>query len=276
MVYKTVAFDGLSLAGKSTMVQMLLERSLDAEVVRENTFDPYRPTTSKVNRLLKEVEPYEAVKLASEEFPDSRKVLQNAMEYALQFQGSPRLQALLAYLFASGRKVVDDYVGQAVERHDVILDRWQITGWAYQVDPEGYTWQEIRKLNERLDIRMPDIQVLLTCPPDQIPLRKAYREKQGVGTAGQMSRGREHIILPEFLEIYNQLKDTMPIYLFENNGTPVPELELQIRQAIPIFGKVEDVVRADGFMLNDRQIANLKDVLLNPKILQRIYERQTK
>ncbi|MFH1182507.1 MAG: hypothetical protein V1702_06115 [Candidatus Woesearchaeota archaeon] len=276
MNHKTVAFDGLSVAGKSSMVQMLLERSFDAEVVRENTCDKHRPTISRVNELLKEMMPFQAAKKASEEFPASTTVLQNAMEYASQFQGSLQQQALLAHLYTAGRKVVDDYVAEAVQRRDVILDRWQMTGWAYQVDPEGYTWQEIRKLNAEFGIRMPDIQILLTCPIDQISVRRAYREKLGVGTAGQMSRGREHIILPAFLEIYRQLKGKMPIYLLENHGTPVPQLEEQIRQAMPTFQRVEEIVRTHGFRLNGNQITSLEAFLLNSERLQRIYERQTK
>ena len=43
---KVVAFDGLSLSGKSTMVEMLLQRSENAAVLRENTRDPLRNATA--------------------------------------------------------------------------------------------------------------------------------------------------------------------------------------------------------------------------------------
>lgn len=117
----------------------------------------------------------------------------------------------------------------------MILDRWQVTGWAYQVDPEGYTWQDIRKLHGEFGIVLPDVQIILTCPIEQIPLRRAYRDKQGVGTAGQMSRGREHVILSAFLEIYDHLKIGTRTYLFGNTGIPVEGLKQQILQAIPTF-----------------------------------------
>ncbi len=274
MSYKTVAFDGLSLAGKSTMVQMLLERSQDAEVIRENAHDPYRVVTSEVNKLLKQHVPAEAVRLALQEFPDASDLLYEAIGYSILFPKAQK-QALLAYMFTKGRKVVDDYVRSVKEKHDIILDRWQLTGWAYQVGSEGYSWQDIRELNEDNSITVPDVQFLLTCPVDEIPARKAYREKSGVGTAGQMSRGREDVILPAFLEIYKALDGTMPIYLLENAGIPVSDVKEQIRQAIPTFQKVEAAVSKRGFKLRTNQVAD-EVFWLDPKRLQRIYDRQSK
>lgn len=276
MVYKTVAFDGLSLAGKSTMVQMLFERSINAEVVRENVRDPYRPLTSRLNKLLKDFGPAVAVEKAFMEFPGSGDVLHRALDYASGFSGSAQRQALLAHMFTQGRRVVDDYVRQAVEERDIILDRWQMTGWAYQVDSEGLTWHDIRRLNEEFGILVPDIQVVLTCPVEQIPARKAYREKQSVGTAGQMSGGREQIIRDAFLDIYKHLSGAIPVYLFENAGTPARDLEGQIRQAIPIFREVERVVRSHGFRVKDEAMTGEEAFWLNPERLCRIYERQTK
>jgi thymidylate kinase len=273
---KSIAFDGLSLAGKSTMVQMLLERSLDAEVVRENTYDPHRPATSAVNRLLKNMDPRSAVNTASQMFSDSKKVLEEAERYASRFGAPYQKQALLAYIFTAGRSVVDSYVRETTKKHDVILDRWQVTGWAYQVEPEGYTWHEIKKLNEQFNITVPDVQFILTCPIEQIPARRAYREKQGIGTAGQMSKGREHIILPAFLEIDDYLKVRMPVYLYENSGVPAQNLEDQIKQAAATFRRIEKVAGANGFMLRADKLADEEAFWLDTDRLARIYERQTR
>jgi len=278
MVYKAVSFDGLSLAGKSSMVQMLSEISLDAEVVRENTYDQFRPATSKLNKLLKELNPPEAVEKVSEKYPDFKPFLRDALEYSSIFEDKPtsQKQALLAYMFTQGRKSVDDYVREAIKRHDVILDRWKISGMAYQVDPEGYSWQEIRRLNDiTFDILTPDVQIILTCPIAQIPDRRAYRDKLGAGTAGQMSKGREDIILPAFIEIFNTMKSETPVYLFENCGTPVEDIRGQIRQAIPTFQKIEDAVSEHGFRLKQEKIDD-EAFWLEPERLQRIYSRQTK
>lgn len=277
MVYKAVSFDGLSLAGKSTMVQMLSERSGDAEVVRENTYDRFRPVTSRLNKLLKELDPLGAVKKASEEYSDFKPILMDALDYSL-FEDKPtsQKQALLSYMFTQGRKTVDDYVRKAIEKHDVILDRWKISGMAYQVDPEGYGWQEIRDLNDvKFDILTPDVQIILTCPIGQIPIRRAFRDKQPVGTAGQMSKGREHIILPAFKEIFNAMKSETPVYMFENCGTPVEDMKEQIKQAIPIFQQIENVVDKHGFRLKEK-IDDVEAFWLEPERLRKIYERQTK
>lgn len=278
MVYKAVSFDGLSLAGKSTMVQMLSERSEDAEVVRENTYDRFRPVTSKLNKLLKELNPTEAVEKVSEEYSDFKPFLMDALNYSL-FEDKPtsQKQALLAYMFTQGRKTVDDYVRKAIEKHDVILDRWKISGMAYQVDPEGYGWQEIRDLNDvTFDILTPDVQIILTCPIGQIPIRRAFRDKQPVGTAGQMSKGREHIILPAFKEIFNAMKSETPVYMFENCGTPMEDVKEQIKQAIPIFQQIENVVGKHGFRIKQEKIDDAEAFWLEPERLRRIYERQTK
>ncbi len=272
---KSMAFDGLSLAGKSTMVQMLLERSLDAEIVRENTYDPHRPATSMTNKLLKDMDPHSAVHTVSQMFPGSKKVLAEAERYASRFGMPYQKQALLAYLFTAGRSVVDSYVREAIKEHDVILDRWQVTGWAYQAEPEGYTWHEIKKLNEQFNITVPDIQFILTCPIEQIPARRAYREKAGVGTAGQMGKGREHIILPAFLKIHEYLSGKTPVYMSENSGIPAQNLEDQIRQAAATFRRIEEIAGINGFRLKDENITDTEAFWLDPGRLERIHQRQT-
>lgn len=273
---RIAAIDGLSLAGKSTIVGMLDERATNAQVIRENTFDPHRRTTSFVNRELKTNDMQKVVDSAARQFPESESMLNEALHYARGYSSDAQNQALLAFMFTAGRKVVDGHVRQVAEEKDVILDRWQVTGWAYQVDPSGYTWQDIRQLNKDFGIIVPHAQIILTCSIDQISLRRAYREKKGVGTAGQMSKGKEHIILPAFVEIFNALKDEMPIEMIENAGTPTPDLSEQIRQAARTYGIVEDLLRKSGFTLQTNSVDNPDAFWLDPQRLQRINERQTR
>lgn len=273
-LHRIVAFDGLSLAGKSTMVGMLEKRSINAEVVRENTYDPYRKTTSLVNKELKTNRLVNAVESAIREFPESEKLLIDALTYARSYSPAIRKQPLLAYMFTAGRKDVDGHVRESVRTRDVILDRWQVTGWAYQVDPAGYTWQDIRKLNQDFGISMPDVQIILTCSVEQIPLRKAYREKEGVGTSGQMGAGKEHIILPAFQEIYDALSGSMPVEMIENAGIPTPDLVDQIRQAIQAYGRIENLVRNSGSAIDDSSLNNPEQFWLNQESLERIEGRQ--
>ena len=273
---RIAAIDGLSLAGKSTMVAMIAERAVNAEVVRENTFDPHRKTTAFVNKELKSNDLQIAVGTASSQFPESEEILREALHYSRDYSPKVQKQALLAYLFTAGRKVVDGHVREAVKGKDVILDRWQVTGWAYQVDPVRYTWQDIKRLNEDFGIVMPNVQIILTCSIDQIPLRKSYRDKEGAGTAGQMSMGREHIILPAFIEIFDALQGVMSVAMIENAGTPTPDLTEQIKQAIQTYGKVEELLRISGFALQHNPIGNPEAFWLEPQRLQRIIGRQVR
>lgn len=272
--HRIAAIDGLSLAGKSTMAGMIAERAVSAEVVRENTFDPHRQTTSFVNKELKSNDIQIAVQSTARQFPESENILHEALIYSRNYSPEAQKQALLAFMFTAGRKVVDGHVRKAVKEKDVILDRWQVTGWAYQVDPSGYTWQDIRQLNKDFGIIDPHLQIILTCSVDQIPLRKAYREKEGIGTAGQMSKGKEHIILPAFVEIFNALKDVMLIEMIENVGIPTPDLSEQIKQAVQTYGRIEDLLRKTGFAIQPNSIDNPEAFWLDPQRLQRINERQ--
>lgn len=272
--HRIVAIDGLSLAGKSTIVGMLNERSSNAQIIRENTFDPHREATAHLNKELRSTDDLkDAVRKAAVEFPASAAVLSAGLEFSQDYAATPK-QALLAYLFAAGRKVVDLEVRRVVRAQDVILDRWQVTGWAYQVDPPSFTWRHIRDLNESLGITLPDVQVILTCGIDQIPLRKAFREKETAGTAGQMSGGREQIILAAFREIFDYLEASMPIIMVENRGAPTPELVEQIAQAVPTYQMVEDMLRGAGFALRSEVI----DMTFwsDPERLERINSRQSR
>jgi len=270
---KMVAFDGLSLAGKSTMVAMT-EETTGATVVRENTFDPHRPATSQLNKLLKEISPNAAAKQIAEDFPQSAKAVKNALEYGMQFKDPS--QPMLARMFTEGRRVVNQHVLEIISEQDVILDRWQVTGWAYQVDPDhGYKWQDIMRLNEEFDIALPDVQIILTCPIDQINQRRAYRQKQTVGTAGQMSGGREHVILSTLKEIHGFLETRIKTFWVENKGTPTQNIRDQILQAIPTFQDIKRVLEGSGFQFESESVTDLHHYWTTSSRLDRIYNRQT-
>ena len=296
-----IAFDGLSLAGKSTMVEMLFQRSTNARVIRENTYDPIRPATSKLNKLFKSgkysFEDCLEIIAEDEEFANYAYVAVDAGKYVenFHFDGSgAKKQAALAYFFTAGRKVVNDELIKQFKNNDVILDRWFATGCAYQTFPpdendDSYSWERIRELNEDMGIWYPHMQFLITLPEkdlDQIAIRKAYRQKQGVGTAGQMSSGREKIIYNEFRKIERWFSENgVPVVNVENRGTPSMDLQEQIEQAIPAYLKVESELRQEiekGMAPRKYGLAKeiltpdqAKEFFLEPEMMNNIHERQT-
>ncbi|MBI2232576.1 MAG: hypothetical protein HYU56_01540 [Candidatus Aenigmarchaeota archaeon] len=295
-----LAFDGLSLAGKSTFVQMLYERSENAVVIRENTFDPLRPATAKLNEMYRSgMLCFEGLDKLEEEYPQYLDAIKNARDYVerLDMDG-PDLekdrQAALAYMFAAGRTIVNEKLIKAVQKQDVILDRWQVTGWAYQSCPakgcedSPYRWEAIRRLNEHMGIWYPNLQIIVTCSLEQIPLRRAYRQKIGVGTAGQMSLSKEGVIYNAFIEIHDWLLGVgVPSIWIENSGTPSENPEEQIRQAIPHYLRLEGTLRdyieapitggVDKYRLKPGRLSPTEagDFFLQPEVLERIYQRQT-
>lgn len=295
-----VTFDGLSAAGKSTLAQMLLERSADAVVISENRLDPLRPATSRLNKTFK-ADPNMTYMAAldrfvaeSSQFAGFAKDAQGYVQ-GLQLDMNPlaQQQATLAYFFAAGRSLVNQlFVSREIQKRDVILDRWRASG-VYQAQPaahgNGYAYspQEILALNIQMGVCSPDMQVILTCPAEQIPQRKAYRQKEGVGTAGQMSTGREHIIYKAFMETLAWFQaHEKPAVHIENDGTPAEQLEEQVRQAIPSYLRLESALR-DSMNGRDnnffygltphvfRNHAEAEKFFLQPDVLGRIYERQT-
>ncbi|MDI6721827.1 MAG: hypothetical protein QMD85_05515 [Candidatus Aenigmarchaeota archaeon] len=298
-----IAFDGLSLAGKSTMVSMLRERSQNALVIRENVYDPLRPVTSRLNRIFKEnVCSYnKGLDQLAQEYQEGSYVLETideARRYAdrLELEGpdrEKRRQACLAYFFAKGRAFVNDEVRKQIMMSDVILDRWQASGWAYQTCPakteedDPYTWHNVRELNEEMGIWYPNMQIIVTCPIEQIPQRRAFRQKIGAGTAGQMSDGREEMICNNFQEIYKWLLGRgVPTIWVENHGAPCESLEDQLRQAIPNYLALEDelcdnienriIGGFDAYNLAPGSLSEkeAEQFFLQPEVLDRIYRRQ--
>ena len=162
------------------------------------------------------------------------------------FEGHAQKQAFLAYMFTAGRAFVNQHAAKARETGDVILDRWQVTGWAYQAC-DGHEWQQIKNLNQSFEILVPDVQLILACPFEEIPQRKLYRSKKGAGTAGQMSAGKEEPIFESLVEIYQNMKSTVPTRLIFNSGKPSPDLETQINQIMPVFEEVSSFVKQHGF-----------------------------
>jgi thymidylate kinase len=236
---KIVAFDGLSGTGKTILISMLEERSLNAVVIEENKIDPLREATAAFNKLLKEFSPGGAAEKVMQRYPYACGDLDEAWLYAEQFDKGARGQAMLAYMFAAGRRFVDPLVRQARGTRDVILDRWMVSGWAYQVSPEAdYNWQQIRDLHIGMGFVLPDVQFVISSTPKQMALRKRFRRELGGGTSGQMSCGREDLIQATYLDIHNSLKGEMPIYLIENKG-----------RILPAYQKVEQIVASHGFKL---------------------------
>ncbi len=291
---KCVAFDGLSLAGKSTMVQMLYERCVGAEVVRENRLDPHRNATSRANKLLNgkltqeewalldpkvrttnaaPIDPELAAYQASMEFPASRQILKGAAAYSSRFPGEARSQVFLAYMFTAGRREVDSHVREALKKGDVILDRWKLTGCAYQAAPPHYSWEDVMALNEDFGVLTPDLQFIMTVPIDQIDPRRAFRAKEGAGTAGQMSRGREQTILAQFKEMAADLSAPWSIYVLENQGVPAEGIKQQVEQAVPTYHVVEGLSRAFGVRVKGN-LAGATAGWDDPQVLERIKERQ--
>ena len=256
MNYVSIGFDGLSTAGKSTLVGMLHLRAPYSDVVSENQMDPLRPVTSRLNRLFKEKSYKDAVEEAKTEYAgtvvdgDTYTVaaqITDADEYAVQelkFKDEKCMkQAALAYMFAAGRARVNNRIDR---RKNLILDRWVATGCAYQAydgETESYPWDEILNLNEEMGISLPDVQLLVTCPVDEIPARRSYRQKEGRGTAGQMSAGREDEIYRQFMKMKPRL-ESMPFLHVVNAGIPCEDRSQQLRQAIPSYLKVESFLRA--------------------------------
>ncbi len=314
---KVVAFDGLSLSGKSTMVEMLLQRSENAAVLRENTRDPLRNATASLNKLLKTNSIADGLASLMQQYSTDPLVAQTASDARQYVEGldlsGPRpegkKQAILAYFFAVGRSHVNkDLLGQ-LQTNDVILDRWTVTSMAYQtwpsitmaqqwrlpqtiiekIDPEdeAYTWNDIAALNARQHIRVPDMQIILTCPINEIAQRKAYRQKEGAGTAGQMSGGKEELIYQSLVQIYEGLrKSERPSIMLENKGGPVQELEQQIRQAIPTYLALEAVLRQNmgqktaglyGYRLSPDSltVGQAEEFFLDPANKEKIHLRQT-
>ena len=257
--YSTSAYDGLSLAGKSTMVEMLHQRSNNSVVVRENKYDPIRPITSETNKMLKKycdkpefvkdvlIQQIKNHKEHKGLFEEILEEYENKWKY--EYTQEKCMQACLARMFTQGRKIVDEKTSYLKESNNLIYDRWQISGWAYQSSPsnskddKAFTWREIKQMNEELDIGLPDMQFILTCPIEDIQKRREFRHKVGYGTAGQMSKGREEIIYNAFLEINPWLSDKIPNYMIENEGIPTEDMKKQIEQSIPIYVEIENTIR---------------------------------
>ena len=276
----TVAFDGLSVVGKSTVVKMTNYAAESSVIVKENIHDPYRESTAAVNRLIKQGKPLRDIpQEVSRSHPMSSGLLNDAFAYCLGFYNDYRTQsqAFLAYMFVWGRRNVANYVESLLylNQYDLLLlDRWQRTNWAYQSVTPHYQYQKIRNLNKRFRILLPDVQFILSCPAEEIPKRRAFRDKIGRGTAGQMSPGREQEILPVFQEIYSDeaAAGNRDIFWVENSGEPSECIELQIRQAIPTYKQVEAELRKRGIRFK----GEFDDSFwLRPEVLDEIYKYQT-
>ena len=276
-----VAYDGLSGSGKSTFVGMLGESARaygqNCLIISENREDPLRNMTAALARtLLQEHRPLEDVIREFVPRTDVQLVAVNeAYTYSTSWSGRAREQAFLAYLFAYGRRHVEWEIRRQEPDYDlIILDRNQVTGWAYQSDLPDYGWQEIRSLNADFGIRLPDIQIFLSCPVNQIGPRRELRQKLATGTAGLMSgnKARQQEILEVFRVIYPALQaEGHACNWFENQGSPSAEMADQVAQATLVFVDIAEWLAKKGVKLTKLPLS----YWTAPEVLERLWRQQT-
>lgn len=181
-----IAFDGPSGAGKSTLIERLRQDSANALVVAEKHCDPLRPVTEQVYRVANGLEGQHSFDdlVSRLDVPCSlspqqlRSLRTYALEYCSVVREEAREQAFLAYLFTYGRTFTDTYVRALSHAHDVLLDRWQLSGWAGQSVP-GHRWEEIRTLNDSMGIVSPSVQCIVMCEPAELLRRHRQRVERG-------------------------------------------------------------------------------------------------
>ncbi|MBI4177369.1 MAG: hypothetical protein HY516_03290 [Candidatus Aenigmarchaeota archaeon] len=300
MKHVSVELEGIRGAGKSTLAQMLYERSADAVVCEKRKIYPYDRAKARVYTILNnmlateewmkldervrrgkgaermgEITAEDAAYQAVLEFPDLRNVFQAALDYSAKFAGEQaKKQALIAYMYTTDRAEASEWVRQQMQNHDVIFDRWRLSGCAYQEAP-GYGWRDIKRLHDELGVTVPSVEIVLTLPLEEINSRRYFRLMEGTRSTGAMV-GRAEANLAEerrrmavFLEMAQELDDT-GIFVVENMGVGVRGIRKQVEQALPAYRVVERIVRDAGFALKDSSTENWED----PETLERIRAAQ--
>ncbi len=200
---------------------------------------------------------------------DLDEILDGAQKYAQTFSLTAQPQAFLAYLFTTGRSVTNDEVKKIAKDKDAILDRWQLTGWAYQ-DNGHYTWKDVQALNARFEILIPDLELLITCPYGQMKQRKEFRQSSGIKKEHPLSEEREFEIALNFEDISTapagDVDERHRIYKIENGGI-AESFSQQIEQAVPAYLVVEDVLRMRGYKIKRGKFELTEDMK------QRIYSQ---
>ncbi len=300
MSHVSVALEGIRGTGKSTLTHMLYERSENAIICEKRSIYPYYMAKNRVYAILNnmltvdewkkldksvrrergadrmsEISAEETAYQVGLEFPHLHKLLQDVLEYSSRFGvEQARKQAFIAYLYTADRREATEWVKKQLTNHDVIFDRWRLSGCAYQETP-GYGWRDIKNLHDELGVLTPDLEVVLTLPLDQINGRRYFRLLEGARGVGPMV-GRVEANLEEerrrteiFLEMARELKEPSRIVVVENKGTGIQSLRKQIEQALPAYWALEGVVRETGFRLKGG-LSDAAEGWDDPEILERI------
>lgn len=273
-----ISFDGIKGAGKTTLITMLEAHSLDAVVVRENDHDPLRSMTKRAYAIANGVDcekgQWDDVALTMSSRTREEDITlggecDNVLEYAIQYnEDAERSQAILAYLFTLGRKSTNYGVDALVsEKHDVILDRWQLSGWAEQWCGRHH-WRVIRELNTSMGIRSPHEQFIVLYPREDIAERRRIREAHGVKKKWQRTIEQDCELINNYMIIWRELEreDRQPRLLY-NDGPPTMDFDRQVEQAYATYTeKVVPWLSAKGYRFNAPRL-ELTDTL-KEKILQ--------
>lgn len=274
-----VAFDGVTGAGKTTLIGMLLADSANAVVVRENEYDPIRPLTKAVYRVAHGldgklgtwedvVKTLHLVPKSDDDVIGGTDVKQEALDYANHYNRDERSHALLAYLFTCGRTFTNRRVKELAQRHNVILDRWQLSGWVGQ-SYEGHGWWKTRELNKEMGILWPDVQFIVSCPPENIAERRAIRAGQGVVKPYQIPVEKEGELINTYRSIYDELRrEGIRTNLIENNGKSTEDAALQMKQAYVTYRYVRSTLSANDYTFKKQPLE------LNGKLQEAILKRQ--
>lgn len=236
-----ISFDGVSLVGKSTLIDMLADSNPGLEVIaeRETPVYPYpRFLESLYKRVYGSLEhPYllcglrkTALESMQEEperkHPMIERTIKKAIDYASLYDPKVYHLPFLAQIFSVGRTFSSKFVKSMQEsspEKEILLNRWLLTSFVYQ-SHELYPWNEIQELNNANRILTPDIMFAITSQEDK--LKERFRKRQAEGVKKTHYRGiKEELKMQDkLIEVYNALKEEpyseYNIHLIDNSGNP--------------------------------------------------------
>lgn len=194
-----IAFDGISGVGKSDFAliavsELTQQAHCKAVLFHENSQDPIREITSRVNK---------------------------------QFEtwGLPADQ-VNGVLFAVGRALIMPELKRLSTLNDIVVcDRALWSNICYQSDSNALTMEQIFDLNVMLGVIVPDVTFIIDGDIQNCLIRRAYRDKKVVGTAGQMGGDAEkrERIRKRFLELPKSFANVAPIEVVKNPGDPIKD-----------------------------------------------------
>jgi len=275
-----IAFDGIKGAGKTTLITMLEAHSANAVVVRENDHDPLRPLIEEAYAIANGIgrdEPGGWEEVTRTLWGATKEVdralngeHEKVVDYYINYhEDAERSQAYLAYLFTFGRTHTQRVMEKLAQEHDVILNRWQLSGWVGQCCGD-HDWRAIRALNQKLGIRWPNEQFIVLYPPDDIAARREIREKHGVVKKSQLTVKQEREHIEKYTHIQEELcREGTLIDIIDNNGEPTMDENKQLEQAH--FTYCEQVV---PFLADKGYRFKAPRLELTAALKKRILERQ--